>query len=172
MLDSPLMRLNSVKKEIAAVAFGLTQARRPPRRPLSGDALTDLLAGAMSLVGAQRGLIALPVADTDDFNVVAAVGMERDTAWTTGEISQSIVRTVMDEGRGVLTHNAAEDGRFCDRTSVVVSGLRSVLCVPLYRDGGLWGALYVDNPVKSGAFKETQLRLLKDFAVLSTMDPE
>jgi GAF domain-containing protein len=171
MLDS-VARVKSVQKELAAVAFGLSRPQPKVRRILdeqSHEVLHDLLGGAMSLAGAQRGMIVLPLGDAEgEVKVAAAIGLNADEAWASGGISQSIVRTVLTERRGVLTHNAVEDGRFSGKNSVVVSGLRSVLCMPLFKDSLMWGLLYLDNPARSGAFKELHMSLLKDFSLLTT----
>jgi GAF domain-containing protein len=83
----------------------------------------------------------------------AARGLDPETIWTFGQVSQELLRNVLREGQPVLLHDAIRDPRYGDRNSVILSGLRSILCVPLKaRDGRVCGLLYCDNNVRAGAF--------------------
>ena len=125
--------------------------------------LREFLQGAVEKVHGGRGLVMVPIQNSQDMEVKAAFGLDPDTVWTTGQISQTILRRVAGEKQPLLTHNAMQDPRFAETTSVVISGLRSVICVPILVDGTVWGVLYVDNPIQAGAFKAANLNELKDY---------
>ncbi|MHB2018134.1 MAG: GAF domain-containing protein [Candidatus Xenobia bacterium] len=127
------------------------------------EGLRAFLQGAVEKVHGQRGLVMVPIENSQDMEVKAAFGLDPDTVWTTGQISQTILRRVAGEKQPLLTHNAMQDPRFSDTTSVVISGLRSVICVPILVDGNVWGVLYVDNPIQAGAFKAANLNELKEY---------
>ena len=78
--------------------------------------------------------------------------------------SMSIVREVLRSGRSVVIYDARADERFASAKSVVGSGMRSILCVPLMVDGAPRGALYVANRVAPGLFTATDLFLIEAFA--------
>ena len=125
--------------------------------------LQKLLVEAIELVGGQRGLIASNVPDTEDMHVEAAAGLDRDTAWTMGQISRTLLKKVANTRRGLLTQDALEDKRLNETTSVVLSGLRSAICEPVLVKDESWGVLYVDNLLRSGAFTPSHLKKLKEF---------
>jgi len=75
-------------------------------------------------------------------------------------ISQSITHTVMAQGAVVLTTDAQEDPRFSGRESIVLSGLRSVMAVPLAVEGRVTGMLYVDTVLEESPFTERDLQIL------------
>ncbi|MHB2017442.1 MAG: GAF domain-containing protein [Candidatus Xenobia bacterium] len=127
------------------------------------EGLQKLLEEAVELVGGQRGLIASTVPLTEDMNVEAAAGLDRDTAWTMGQISRTLLRKVANTKRGLLTQDALEDKRLNETTSVVLSGLRSAVCEPILLRDEAWGVLYVDNLLRSGAFTPSHLKKLKEF---------
>lgn len=143
-------------------------------RTATDPMLQEFLKSAVRVVSGQRGLIMTPVPGTPDMEVRAAVGLEPgtdlSTVWSSGLISQTILRKVVEEKQALLTHNAMQDPRFKETTSVVISGLRSVIAVPIVVGlNQLWGVLYVDNPVTAGAFKAPNLNQLKEYtARLST----
>ncbi|HEY4003449.1 MAG TPA: GAF domain-containing protein [Candidatus Xenobia bacterium] len=126
--------------------------------------LQELLEQAVALVSAQRGLIAVCVPDSDAMRIDAAFGLDRETAWTTGQISQSLLRRAVTQKRGILTHDALEDKRFSETTSVILSGLRSAICEPVFVHEAVWGVVYVDNVIQSGAFRQSDLKKLKEFS--------
>ena len=78
--------------------------------------------------------------------------------------SMSIVGEVLRTGRAVLVYDASSDSRFGAARSVVGSGLRSVLCVPLRVDGAPRGALHVANRSAPGMLTANDLFLIEAFA--------
>lgn len=112
---------------------------------------------ARSAANAERGFVLVRGEGDEEFRAVATHGIDGSSLWTTGEISQTIVRKVFDEGEAVISHNAMVDPRFSETTSVVLSGLRSVLAAPFKTEGTVAALLYLDNRLQSGAFTQTHL---------------
>jgi transcriptional regulator with GAF, ATPase, and Fis domain len=83
---------------------------------------------------------------------------------TTGAISDSIVRRVLETGRPVIVSDALSDDVFRTSESVVALRLSSVMCAPLVSQGHVTGALYVGNDRVKGLFQKGQLDLLSIFA--------
>ncbi|HEY3997686.1 MAG TPA: GAF domain-containing protein [Candidatus Xenobia bacterium] len=126
--------------------------------------ISEFLEKAVKLVSGQRGLVVTPIQGSQDMQVRAAHNLDLESVWSSGQISQTILRKVASDQQALLTHNAMQDPRFADTTSVVIQGLRSVICVPLQLNDRFWGVLYVDNPIYAGAFKPANLTQLKEFA--------
>ncbi len=80
------------------------------------------------------------------------------------EISSTIVRQVLEDGKPVLTTNAKADPRFHSQDSIIAYNLRSILCVPLQVKGILTGVIYADNRIQEGLFTEHERILLTSFA--------
>jgi len=110
---------------------------------------------------AERAFILVKGDGDEEFRAVATHGIDGSTLWTTGEISQTIVRKVFDEGEAIISHNAMVDPRFSETTSVVLSGLRSVLAAPFKSEGTVSALLYLDNRLQSGAFTQQHLDLIR-----------
>lgn len=80
-------------------------------------------------------------------------------------LSLSILRQVIQEKKPLCLMDALMNEEFGAKTSAILSGLRSILCVPLFDpDGEADGLLYMDNRVKSGAFEDTHLLSLTKLA--------
>jgi transcriptional regulator with GAF, ATPase, and Fis domain len=83
---------------------------------------------------------------------------------TTGSISDSIVRRVLETGRAVIVSDALTDAQFGSSESVLALRLSSVMCAPLVSQGHVTGAMYVGNDRVKGLFERGQLDLLSIFA--------
>ena len=79
----------------------------------------------------------------------------------TARLPREMLRTVLSTASPVLVHDAAHDPAwrrlpyFRDRTT------RSVLCMPLVRQGRVLGALYLENGAVSGAFSPERIEFLE-----------
>jgi sigma-B regulation protein RsbU (phosphoserine phosphatase) len=80
------------------------------------------------------------------------------------QISRSVVESVARDGLPLLTNDALTDERFSGRQSVMMLGLRSILCAPLKVKDRVTGVLYVDNRLQAGLFTHADLELLTAIA--------
>lgn len=111
---------------------------------------------------AERALV-LETRPEGDPVVIAAHGVDAETLWTVGEVSHDILRKAA-AGESLLLTDALHDPKFRDRSSVVISSLRSIVCAPVKGSGGVLGVLYADSQSLSGLFGPPQLSKLEMFA--------
>lgn len=115
-------------------------------------------------MSAERCLFLYQEREAEELVVEAAHGIEPETVFTTAEISQELLRSVRREGKPIILLDAGADPRFGNRTSVVLSNLRSILCLPLRHPSRLVvGLLYADNRIKAGAFTDKHLKVAEEF---------
>lgn len=107
---------------------------------------------AVNTLGAERALVVYE-------GHGLAHGLEAGPAmWLTGEISTSVLASLLEEREPMVLVDAANDDRTRDQTSVVLSSLRSVLFVPLPNSAGrMGGFFYADNRQKAGVFTDQHL---------------
>ena len=134
--------------------------------PLSLDeTLKQVLECVFDAVPTDRGSVMLleTVEDKSEPELVCKA-MKTRTAETETEtdvqISRSISEQVLKQGISVLTSDALHDPRFQEQRSVMLSGLRSVMAVPLAIEGRVSGMIYVDSPFHTNRFNERDLQLL------------
>jgi adenylate cyclase len=75
-------------------------------------------------------------------------------------ISKTIVDRVMAEKVAILTQDAQVDPRFGSAASLVLHGIQSVMCVPLYSKDQVLGIVYVDSNLRTNMFTPNDLDLL------------
>ncbi|MBN1993355.1 MAG: GAF domain-containing protein [Anaerolineae bacterium] len=122
--------------------------------------LNDVMDEAITLVGAERGFVVLARSDgLLDFRVKRGeMGQELTAA--EDQVSRSVLKQVMETGQPLILLDAQHDSRFGAAESVVILGLRSIMCVPLISRGNTIGAIYVENRSIRERFKEEDMSLL------------
>ncbi len=137
------------------------------------EVLEQVLEGVMRVTRAERGFILLTdEASGDDTTRTVAglklrLGRRRDSEEPLTEaigLSKSVVRKVLQGGQTVATGNALADPSLARAESVAGLELRTIVCVPLRSHRvsvgerpHMLGAIYVDNPESSAAFRPESL---------------
>ncbi len=128
------------------------------------EVLNRVIDEVIAVTRAERGFLVLNGAEGSlDFR--AARGLDRQRLEAPEfQISRGIVERVAREGQPMLTSDAQSDARLNLRQSVMILGLRSILCVPLQLKGRVTGVIYVDNRLQAGLFTQADLDLLAAIA--------
>jgi signal transduction histidine kinase len=77
-----------------------------------------------------------------------------------GSLSSTIAQRIMNDRKAIISADAGTDPRFAHGHSVVLQGLRSIVCAPLVGKSGVLGILYLENNRAIGAFTHDDLSLL------------
>lgn len=129
------------------------------------EVLNQVMDSIIQLTDAERGFLMLYNDESGKLQPMAARNVAHETIdGRDMEISRTVVERAIATGDGILTNNAQEDDRFSGQESVVGYQLRSIMCAPLRARGQILGAVYVDNRLYDGVFKEEDLGLLVTFA--------
>jgi sigma-B regulation protein RsbU (phosphoserine phosphatase) len=136
------------------------------------EVLNRVIDEVIEILHAERGFIMLFGPDNSQTFSVAR-GLERRTIdQPQSQVSQSVVRKVASEGQPILTSDAQADSRFNMRQSVMLLGLRSILCVPLKVKDEVKGVVYADNRFEVGIFTPADLDLLSAIASIAAISVE
>lgn len=126
--------------------------------------LNQVMDAILQLTGAERGFLMLRD-DDGGLTVKAARNLDQQTLDSTEfKYSRTIVNSVLDSGKPILTTNAAEDPRFAGQASIIGQALRSIMGTPLRARGNVIGVVYVDNKAITGLFGQDDLDALDAFA--------
>jgi signal transduction histidine kinase len=127
--------------------------------------LNQVMDAVIDLSGAERGFLMLLDSESGELNLRVARNIEHETLQRKDmEISRTVVKTVLENGEGVVLADAQTDPRFANQESVVLFALRSIMCAPLNARGQIIGVVFVDNRAFSGVFTTEDLNLLNAFA--------
>jgi transcriptional regulator with GAF, ATPase, and Fis domain len=128
-----------------------------------------LLDATIALTGADKGFLLLLDADSKP-RVAAARGVEgQRLEETVQNLSDSILRKVIETKKPLIVADAARDDEFNSSASVVNLKLLSVMACPLLDRGELRGVLYVGNNRLSNVFDHTALDVMNVFAAQASL---
>ena len=128
------------------------------------DVLSRVLDQLITVVHAERGFLMLRDESGGDLRFAAARGADgRQLAQGDFGLSRNIIRDVWERQRPLLTTDAQVDERLRQHDSVVIQGIRSVMCAPLRVRGGAVGVVYVDSRTEQALFDNAHLDLLAAF---------
>ncbi|MBN1203256.1 MAG: SpoIIE family protein phosphatase [Anaerolineae bacterium] len=129
------------------------------------DVLENIMDRVIQVTGAERGFLMLHSDTSGELEFRVARGINQsDLESPEFQVSTTIIKEVEQNRQPLLTDNAQYDDRLAGGQSIMVLGLRSILCVPIMIKERLIGLVYVDNRLQSGIFKESHRDLLAAFA--------
>ncbi len=86
--------------------------------------------------------------------------------------SSTITRKAFYDRVGILTTNAMVDPRFSGRESVMIQGIRSALCVPMWDKNKTIGVIYLDALMKEKLYTQEDLKVLSVLATFAAIGIE
>lgn len=123
------------------------------------------LAGLLARLNPERALLAYRDKDSDELSAQASHGLDPQTVFVAGEISTELIKTVLRDGQSVCLVDAIQHPSLQNRTSVILSGLRSIVCVPIIHPSRLViGLIYADNRIRAGAFEASHQEWMENLA--------
>ncbi|MBF0278023.1 MAG: protein kinase [SAR324 cluster bacterium] len=150
----------------------LMEINREITATLEVESLLDyVLKGAMTIVGAEHGYLFTYDNDFDSSNpnLLPALRLTRNAE---GELipvnqyvfSKSVVRTVMDTKKTIITRDARNEKEWNLEHSVNHHTLRSILATPILLQKQIKGILYLDNHHASSVFSFKDREIVDMFA--------
>ncbi len=129
------------------------------------EVLENVMDRVIEVTRAERGFLMLNNDYSGELEFQVARGLDRkDLESPEFQVSTSILRKVQRTRQSLLTDNAQHDDRFTRGESIMILGLRSILCVPIMVKDQFIGLVYVDNRLHVGLFNEGHRDLLTAFA--------
>ncbi|MFC1670999.1 PAS domain S-box protein [Spirochaetota bacterium] len=77
------------------------------------------------------------------------------------DLCRAIVNHVVQSGENFISQNASQEGDYSDNPYIKENQVKSVLCTPFRYKDKIYGALYLENNLVSGAFAENHITLLQ-----------
>ncbi|MDI4237528.1 AAA family ATPase [Bradyrhizobium sp. Arg237L] len=132
--------------------------------------IDTLMRTAIEHAGAGRGLLILAVGDgyrieaeVTTSNNTVTVG-QRQASVTAADLPESILHYVIRTKESVLLHDAAAANPFSADKYIHQHHARSILCLPLLKQGRLAGVLYLENNLTAHVFTPDRVTVLNVLA--------
>ncbi len=126
--------------------------------------IEEALDSVVEALDAERGLFARFNAENEEFQIIAARNVEKETINSIDEFSSGILNEILETRKPILYHDAQTAKALSNFESVRISGIKSVIGVPVYRGEELWGIIIADSLVHREKFNRLNLSLLELFS--------
>lgn len=83
--------------------------------------------------------------------------------------SRTVINKVEESQEALLINDALAEEALKTQKSVVLHGLRSIMCLPLITKDKMLGVLYLDNNLIGGVFSRQKMELLNTFCIQAAM---
>jgi sigma-B regulation protein RsbU (phosphoserine phosphatase) len=124
------------------------------------EVLRQSMDAVIQLTKAERGVLMIANDETGELEVRVAHGVSGETLAGEAAYSTTVVRQVVESREALLTNNAMFDDRYQAGQSIIMRGLRAILCAPMLVKDRLVGVVYVDTSMRTGMFSEADRNLL------------
>lgn len=132
----------------------------------------NLVADSLDLVirvlRAERGLFARRE-KANNFVIIAARNVERENISDLTVFSSGILNRVIETQKPCLYHDIPSDPTISQFQSVQLHNIKSVIGVPIFLHGEIWGVILVDSRGNRAGFTDENLKFLEFFSNLVSL---
>jgi GAF domain-containing protein len=150
--------LSQVSPEHLLTLYQITRAMNSSLE--FNEVLQQVMDAVIQLTKAERGVLLIADDETGELVVRVAHGVSGETLEGGDAYSTTVVNQVIETRQALLTNNAMFDDRYQAGQSIIMRGLRAILCAPMLVKDRLVGVVYVDTAMRSGTFSEGDRDLL------------
>lgn len=133
--------------------------------------LANMLDRVFKVVDADRGDIVLVHPETGEVKPILSMD-RRGHLSDTVRISRTVMRRVLNSMMAVISTDAPNDPRLDSSESIIMYGMRSIMCVPLICKDKVVGLIQLVNERDFAAFSEDDLYLVTVIAALAAVSVE
>jgi len=118
----------------------------------------------IEVVNAERGLFVKYDDLRKNLSIIAARNVQRENIVDLSAFSSGILQKVIETQQPCLYHDVQSDPNVSQFQSVQLQNIKSVLGVPILKDGRIWGVVLVDSRMNRKEFNEENLVFLDFFS--------
>lgn len=123
----------------------------------------------INVVNAERGLFAKYDPLTEEFEIIVARNINKESINDLSSFSSGILQKVVQNKRPFLYHDVQSDPTISQFESVQLHKIKSVLGVPIIKDKEVWGVILVDSQINRREFTEENLMFLDFYSNLVSL---
>jgi C4-dicarboxylate-specific signal transduction histidine kinase len=184
VVAAPTRKEQSTRRNAATLAAtvdlgSMMKAAQAISGEIEKQSLVDqLMRITIENAGARRGWLTLD--DSKGIRVIASVSidsqepvrLESTPLEVAPDLSPAVVRYVVKTRKPIVVHDATHHGPFQSDPRVRERQCKSIVAVPLLRQGRLTGVLYLENELVEGAFTPERVEVLKLLAAQAAVSLE
>jgi len=157
-----IQKLASIHKEQFDTLYQISQLLNAS--DLQEHLISDALDLVVRVLNAERALFAQCEMEMDQFRIIAARNVEQKDISDLSEFSSGILKKVIATKQPCLYHDVQSDPNISQFESVQIHKIKSVIGVPIFLEGSIWGVILADSQANRKNFTEENLEFLNFFS--------
>lgn len=166
-LTEEIKKIKSITREQFELLYNIS--RRLNSLEYEEGLIEETLDLVINVVNAERGLFAKYDNLKKDFEIIAARNLKKESIQDLSSFSSGILQRVVQSKKPFLYHDVQSDPALSQFDSVQIHKIKSVLGVPIIKDGNVWGVILVDSQINRKEFTEENLIFLDFFSNLVSL---
>ncbi len=131
--------------------------------------IQDTLDIIINLINAERALCARYLEEKKSFEILAARNVTKESIIDLSTFSSGILHQVISKKAPCLYHDVLADPNLSQFQSVQIQGIKSVIGVPIIREGEIWGVIIADSRLNRNEYTDDNLIFLHFFSNLVSL---
>jgi len=166
-ISDEIKKIKSITREQFELLYNIS--RRLNSLEYEEGLIEETLDLVINVVNAERGLFAKYDSSKKDFEIIAARNLKKESIQDLSSFSSGILQKVVENKKPFLYHDVQSDPALSQFDSVQIHKIKSVLGVPIIKDGNVWGVILVDSQINRKEFTEENLIFLDFFSNLVSL---
>jgi len=166
-ISDEIKKIKSITREQFELLYNIS--RRLNSLEYEEGLIEETLDLVINVVNAERGLFAKYDSSKKDFEIIAARNLKKESIQDLSSFSSGILQKVVSNKKPFLYHDVQSDPTLSQFDSVQIHKIKSVLGVPIIKDGNVWGVILVDSQINRKEFTEENLIFLDFFSNLVSL---
>jgi len=166
-LIEEIKKIKSISKEQFELLYNIS--RRLNSLEYEEGLIEETLDLVINVVNAERGLFAKYDNLKKEFEIIVARNVKKESIQDLSSFSSGILQKVVSNKKPFLYHDVQSDPTLSQFDSVQIHKIKSVLGVPIIKDGNVWGVILVDSQINRKEFTEDNLIFLDFFSNLVSL---
>ncbi len=162
-IDEALKPLPAEVSDLPDVMSALSEMAKMPPFSEGKDVMLEKSLELVAKVIPGDRLAALFTQDEGEGVRVAATVERGGRDHGSFSLSRKLINDILTNKNAVLIEDSQRDSRYAQQESVIISGMKSAMAVPLFDEGKVLGILYVDTVSPLRRYNDEFLRLLATF---------
>jgi Nif-specific regulatory protein len=131
--------------------------------------IEDAIDIVIKVINAERGLFVKYDEASNGFSIITARKISNESITDLHQFSSGILQKVINERKPLLYHDVMGDPHLSQFESVQIQRIKSVIGVPIIREGKIWGVIIADSQLDRREFTEENLLFLGFFSNLVSL---
>lgn len=136
---------------------------------LEEELFTKALDWIIQSVSAERGLFVKYNSGKNNFSIIVARNIEKESIYNLSEFSSGVLRQVVDQKKSIIYHDVQSDPTLSQFESVRIKKIKSVIGVPIFNGQKIYGVILADSTKNRKDFNERSLRFINFFSNLVSL---